>query len=149
MRAWTFGLAALCLPLMLGVSGPGQAQLGGGGSTFKLTVCNGYGKPIMLALVHRAAPNDQRFVVKGWFAIEQGCAEGELPRGNFGTFAFSATGDRVEQVWGGDIPICVNLSKNFERIVTDNYRCRKEAQELVVPFQGWKTTEAEAKIEFK
>jgi Protein of unknown function (DUF1036) len=142
-------LVGLCLSLTLAMAKPGDAQLGDGG-TFVLKVCNSYDKPIQLALVHRATPNDQRFVVKGWFGLEPGCAEADVPRGNFGTFAFAPGADGVEQVWAGDIPICVNLSSNFERIVTENYHCRKEMQEVVVPFQPWRVTdEPSLAIEFK
>jgi uncharacterized membrane protein len=147
MRAVT--LVGLCLSLMLAMAGQGNAQPGGDG-TFVLKVCNSYDKPILLALVHRAAPNDERFVVKGWFALEPGCAEADVPRGNFATFAFAPGADGVEQVWAGDIPICVNLYKNFERIVTESYHCRKEKQEVVVPFQSWRVTDGPGiAIEFK
>ena len=149
MRALKLVFGVICLSLMLGISG--QAQLGGGNQdTFNLKICNSYGKPILLSLVHRVAPQDQRFVVKGWFVLENGCAEGELPRGNFGTFAFAPAGDKIEQIWAGDIPICVVATKNFERVLTDNYRCRRENQEVIVRFQGWRVTdEPEIAIEFK
>jgi hypothetical protein len=155
MRALTLALsiAGLSLPaLLVGMSGPGQAQ----GPVFKLEVCSGWARPVLLSLVHRAAPNDQKFVVKGWFALErQGqCAGGDLPRGNFATFAFSINNDKVDKIWGGQgdqaVPICVDVSKAFERVLTDNYQCKEENNEVLVPFQLRRVTnEPGVKITFR
>src|SRR6266508_663787 len=144
------GLSLLTLPVV--ISGPSQAQ----GPTFKLELCSAFGKPVLLSILHRVAPNDQRYMVKGWFMLEkQGqCASGDLPRGIFGTFAFSRASDTDIKTWGGTgdnlLPICVNVSKPFERILTDNYKCQEENKEFLLPFEGRKVTnEPGVKIVFR
>ena len=110
---------------------------------------------MLLSLVHRTAPNEQNFVVKGWFALEQGkCAGGELPRGNFATFAFSLNNDKIDKIWRGEgnnaVAVCVDVSKPFERVVTDNYECKEENNEVLVPFQIWRVTNQPGiKVTFK
>jgi|SRR5262245_44864303 len=155
MRAFKLALSIAglsLLTLLVVISGPSQAQ----GPTFKLEVCSGWARPVLLSLVHRTAPNEQKFVVKGWFALErQGqCASGELPRGNFATFAFSINQDKVDRVWGGQgdqaVPVCVDVSKAFERVLTDNYQCKEENNEVLVPFQLRRVTnEPGLKITFR
>jgi uncharacterized membrane protein len=136
MRALKLALCAICLSLVMGISGPGQAQLGGGGGgTFQLEVCNKYGKLIALALVNRTAPNEDRFVIHGWYGIEPGkCAGGQLPLGNVGLFGFADAGNNQFKTWGGDVQLCVSLGKNFKRVLTPNYRCRRENNEIAVGF---------------
>ena len=155
MRALTLALsiAGLSLPaLLVGMSGPGQAQ----GPTFKLEVCSGWPRPVALSLVHRTAPNEQRYVVKGWFGLQQGrCGSVDLPRGNFATFAFSINNGKADKIWAGQgeqaVTICVDLSKDtFERVVTDNYQCKEENKEIEVPFQIWRVTnQPGVKVTFK
>src|SRR5262245_46085630 len=112
----TAGLSLLTA-LLVGTSAPSQ----GPGPAFKLELCSGYGRPILVSLVHRVAPNDQRFVVRGWGVLERRgqCAGLDVPRGNFATFAFSIANDnKIDKVWGGQrdqaIPVCVELSAKFE-----------------------------------
>ena len=145
MRALTLALsiAGLSLPaLLVGMSGPGQAQ----GPTFKLELCNAYSRTILVSLVHRASPNDQKYIVEGWYGVEsRKCASGDVPRGNFATFALSINGDKVEKIWGGQgnqaNAVCVDLSKiEYSRELTENYECKEENGEVLVPFQVWRVT---------
>jgi hypothetical protein len=145
------GLSVAGLSLMVGFSGPSSAQ----GPTFTLQACSGWPRPVVLALVHRTAPNEQKFVVRGWFGLPpRQCGSLDIPRGNFATFAFSINSGKVDKVWGGQgdkaIPVCVDVSKDeFQRIVTDNYQCKEENGEALVPFQLWRVTnEPGVKITF-
>jgi uncharacterized membrane protein len=128
------GIALIGLSLMLGMPGSSQAQKGGG-ATFKLQVCNKYGKLIALALVNRTAPGENRLVVHGWYGIAANkCIEGDLPQGPLGLFAFADAGNNQLKAWGGDTQICVRVDKNFQRVITPNYRCRRENNETTVGF---------------
>ena len=137
MRALKLAFGAFCLALMLGISGPGQAQFGGGEKKdlFKLQLCNKFTAAVRVSLIHRTAPGENRFVVRGWFGIEQDkCVEGDLPHGPFAIFVYS---DSAQKAWGGNLRACVNPGANFETILAPNSRC-KQGEVLVgfAPFDA-------------
>lgn len=133
MRALKLAFGALCLSVVMGISGPSQAQFGGGEKQelFKLQLCNKFSAPVRAALVHRAAPGQDRFVVRGWFGVKDGeCGEGELPHGPFALFVYS---DAAQKAWGGNLRLCVNPGANFQNILVPNSRCKQG--EVLVGFQ--------------
>jgi len=134
MRALKLGLLAVCVALGFVFVGPSQAQQG----TFTLRVCNNTADQLLLAIIHRVAVNDRRFVVKGWFTLEQGCNEAAgIPKGYFYFFAFAPGKDGF---WGGERPnTCVSTRGNFERISASNYSCRDG--EVLVPFAEVQVTQ--------
>jgi len=139
---FAIGLCLISLSLMVGFSGSGKAE---SADTFKLELCNKYGKIIALSLINRSAPNSDKFVVHGWYGIKvNDCVTGDLPRGEVGVFAYADAGNNQVKTWGGDTQICVTIGKNFQRVLTQNYRCRREANELTVGFAILKVTDEPA-----
>jgi uncharacterized membrane protein len=132
MKGLKSALSITGIVLALGLAGPGAAQPQQNTFTFRL--CNASGKDVIVALAHRASANssETRFVVRGWAALQQGCADGELPRGWFYYFAIASD---ASTYWGGDVGLCVSFKGQFERIHTDNYACKADG-EVIAPFKG-------------
>src|SRR5215475_8170177 len=87
------------LTLLAATSGPSQAQ----GPTFKLEVCNQYRLPVAFALAHLTAPNERRFVARGWGALEKSgdCAAIEIPRAPFATLGIAIADNKIDKAWIG------------------------------------------------
>jgi uncharacterized membrane protein len=130
MRALRFALsAAACITLMMGISGSSEAQ-----DVFKLELCNKYSSQVKVALVHRAAPGQDRFVARGWFAVDPGkCGDGDLPRGPFAVFAYAGSSQSVDKTWGGNLRVCVAPDSNFQNVLVPSSRCKQG--EVLVGFQ--------------
>jgi uncharacterized membrane protein len=143
MNALKLGLSSLCI-LVAGFIGPGRAQQG----TFVLAACNQSGEPLIyLAMVHRLNVNDNRFVARGWYPIQNGCAQARgIPKGHFYYFAFVPKEGGKQ--WRGTLNVCVNAKSNFQRVLTQNYTC-KTGEEIIVPFVDVQVTQDAITVPFK
>ena len=145
MRASSLSLAFVCSSLVVGFGSTGRAQQG----TFALTACNQSGEPqILLSIAHRVGVNDNRFVLRGWFPLTQGCSQAPgIPKGNF--YYFALVPKEGGKYWGGNTNICVNLKQSsYQRILTQNYTC-KPGDEAIVPFAEVKVTMDAITLPFK
>jgi len=104
---------------------PPRPSVASGLFTFKL--CNHSSVPIAVALSHHVSPTDERFLVEGWWVIEQGeCKTRMYPKGWF-YFYGEQRNSGGKKYWGrNDLLLCVNYPGPFERVNTSNYKCDKQ-----------------------
>ncbi len=112
--AFFLALAGLCLG-----SAGAQAQ------TFHFQVCNHSKVQASVATAGHVSATDDRYEVQGWWSVGPGSCEwiGYFPQGWFYYYAEQTNTQQI--VWvGKDTQLCVQYPGPFERINTDNYKCK-------------------------
>ena len=92
---------------------------------FTFHLCNKSNVDIAVAVSHQMAPDDDRFMVSGWFIVNRGdCQDlGPYAKGWFYFYGEQHNSGRL--YWGSDdIKLCVKYPGPFDRINEANYTCK-------------------------
>jgi uncharacterized membrane protein len=116
------GLAVLFFAWALLLTGSADAQA----QTFNFQVCNQSNVSASVAIENLVAVGDSRLEVQGWFTVAAGSCEmlGSYPQGPF--YMFAEETDTQQEVWEGDVPLCVEYPGPFEVIHTTSITCQSD-----------------------
>lgn len=128
-------LAAAVLASGLAVTQPTPAHAAG---LLSLQVCNKSGRNATVAVSYME-PGDERWVTRGWFAVNTGgcITVGETDNANF--YMYAETLNSGDYVWKGDHTLCVQYPGPFTRYESGNGRTCDSYESLV----GFKKMHAE------
>jgi uncharacterized membrane protein len=120
MRTMNWGLAGL-----LGLFASQSIGVGEAWSQRTLfAICNQSSIKAAVALTAHQSPNNEAFLIRGWWIFEPGeCGNlGYIPNGWAYFYAEAASGADI--VWAGrDQRFCVTYPGPFERIISSSYHC--------------------------